>query len=313
MTKSIKVGLVGVGSMGRNHFRVLNLLETFELIGIHDIGISSPEYNGVRVFSQFDELAKICDALVIASPTTTHFEYIVKASQFVKNIFVEKPLTATLADSKAIRQLGMDKNINLQVGFIERFNPAVTELKKLLNLSKSVVSIDFTRTNKLSSRITDVDVITDLMIHDIDLALYLNGPVRSVAAQGVRDGEMIGYASALLVHENGKFSRIQSSRITDKKIRSIQATCRDCFIDCELLRKEIKLYKETQTVEPVQGAPYKIVSIEESIEVLPREALQLELIAFGQLCVGSIKQGDIPNVEDGCAAIDICHQISSRI
>ena len=102
--------------------------------------------------------------------------------------------------------LSEKNNLNIQVGFIERYNPAIKQLKKILDQSRKVVSIDFTRTNKISKRITDVDVIIDLMIHDIDLALYLNGPIQSVSAHGFVEDKMIDYASVLLTHTNKNFS-----------------------------------------------------------------------------------------------------------
>ena len=105
----------------------------------------------------------------------------------------------------------------IQCGFIERFNPVVSELKRVLE-NEEVINIDFSRTNRLSSRITDVDVVLDLMIHDIDLALYLNGPVKSVVAHGKEEHGLVAFASALLHHENGSLSRVLASRMTEQQI-----------------------------------------------------------------------------------------------
>ena len=229
----------------------------------------------------------------------------------MRNIFVEKPLTEKLESSRAIAEMVKAKGLNLQVGLIERFNPAVEQMKRLLDRSQQVVSVDFVRTNKISARITDVDVVTDLMIHDIDLALYLNGPVTAISAHGVAEGPMIDYAAALLTHENGRFSRIQASRITDKKMRSIQATCKDMFVDCELLRKEITLSRQSE-VEQRPGEPYRISAVEEKIEVVPREALQLELQAFLASCGGDVDPS-IPGGEAGVAAMAVCEQILTAI
>ena len=167
------------------------------------------------------------------------------------------------------------------------------------------------RTNKLSSRITDVDVVTDLMIHDIDLALHLNGPVSTVSAHGVASGPMIDFASALLTHANGRFSRIQASRITDQKMRRIQATCRDMFVDCELLRKEITISRQSE-VEQRAGEPYRITAITEAVEVLPREALLLELQAFVRSISGEETPGR-PKADEGVAAMVICDEIRRSI
>ena len=179
-----------------------------------------------------------------------------------------------------------------------------------LDKSAQVISIDFTRTNKLSSRITDVDVVTDLMIHDIDLALFLNGPVRSVAAHGVAQGQMIDFASALLTHENGRFSRIQASRITEKKIRTIQATCVDMYVDCELVRKELLIHRQSETQQQ-DGGPYTISAVEQTIEVRQQEALLTELQTFVAFC--HAQDVEVPTAADGLQASNICDQIQKAV
>jgi predicted dehydrogenase len=315
MSNPVRIGIVGLGRMGQNHLRVLSLLAAADLRFIYDLDADNvarlSASSGVPAASDLQAALAEVDAVVIASPTTTHADYIALAAQYVTNIFVEKPITERLDSSVAIAEMAKEKGLNLQVGLIERFNPAVEQMKKLLDNSSQVVSVDFVRTNKISARITDVDVVTDLMIHDIDLALYLNGPVTAVSAHGVAEGPMIDYAAALLTHENGRFSRIQASRITDKKMRSIQATCKDMFVDCELLRKEITLSRQSE-VEQRPGEPYRISAVEEKIEVVPREALQLELQAFLASCNGEPDPA-IPGAEAGVAAMAVCEKILTAI
>ena len=183
-------------------------------------------------------------------------------------------------------------------------------MKKVLSQSAKIVSVDFTRTNRISTRITDVDVIADLMIHDIDLALYLNGPIRSVSAHGFIKDKMIDFASALLTHTNGHFSRIQASRITDKKARSIQATCLDMFVDCDLLRREIIINRQTETHQKVMAHIF-ISSIEESVEILPQEALLTELQIFLSSCSGKLVER--PGALEGLQATRICDEIQGLI
>ena len=312
----VRVGLIGLGRMGQNHLRVLSLLAASDLVWVHDANSAHGEdiaaKAGLRHVATIDEAALgEVEALVIVSPTTTHESFIRLAAPHVKHLFVEKPLTEKLESSVALRDLAAELGTHIQVGLIERFNPAVVEMKKLLDRSTQVVSVDFVRTNKISSRITDVDVVTDLMIHDIDLALHLNGPVTMVSAHGVAEGPMIDYAAALLTHENGRFSRIQASRITDKKMRSIQATCKDMFIDCELLRKEITISKNTGVSQP-DGEPYRITQTEEAIEVQPREALQLELQNFLMGCRGDVQPG-APGAAEAVAAMAVCEQVLESI
>ena len=248
---------------------------------------------------------------MICTPTVTHANYIRLAAAYVKNIFVEKPLAATFEEATEVATFAKTKGLNIQVGFIERFNPAVRALRTVLDRTDRIISLDFTRTNKVSSRITDVDVITDLMIHDIDLALYINGPAKSVAAHGFAHGNMIDFASVLITHQNKQFSRIQASRVTDKKIRQIQGTCIDMFVDCDLLRKEIIISRQSVT-RMDEVLPYSITAIQEAVAVAPQEALLTELQAFISNChsLGAI---DVPGVDAGVDAMNICRQIQSAI
>lgn len=311
----LKVGLIGLGNMGRNHLRILSMLKGVELAFVADanaeVAAKAGEAHGIPGVIDPTPLLVGVDAVVICTPTVTHADYIRMVATHVKNIFVEKPLAATLDEATNIAAFVKEKGLNVQVGFIERFNPAVQALKTVLDRTERVISIDFTRTNKVSSRITDVDVITDLMIHDIDLALYLNGPASSVAAHGFAHGDMIDLASALITHENGQFSRIQASRVTDKKIRQIEGTCVDMFVDCDLLRKEILINRHSEACES-GSLPYAISAIQESVAVAPQEALLTELQSFMANCLqpGAVP---VPGVDAGVDAMKICAQIQAGV
>ncbi len=313
--KPIRLGLIGLGRMGQNHLRILSMLKGVELAFVADADAAVAGRHGVTHgvpgVSSLDGVLDAVDAVVICTPTVTHADYIRMVAGKVRNIFVEKPLADTLEEAAAVARLVAEHKINLQVGFIERFNPAVQSLKQVLDKSERVISIDFTRTNKLSGRITDVDVVTDLMIHDIDLALYLNGPASSVAAHGFAHGKMIDFASALITHQNGRFSRIQASRITEKKMRQIEATCVDMFVDCELLRKEIIINRQSE-IRQAEGQPYTISAVQEAIEVRPQEALLSELQAFVASCRGQAS-AETPDVQDGLDAMQICEDIQKAV
>lgn len=312
--KTLKVGLIGLGKMGQNHLRILSMLKSVSLEFIYDIDVPQAEElaNKYEVSLALDLEAALNDveAVVICTPTSTHFEYIKLVGKYVKNIFVEKPLTETQDESRQVLAYADVRKLNIQIGFIERFNPAIEELKTILTKKSPIINIDFTRTNKLSSRITDVNVITDLMIHDIDLALYLNGPVKTLTANGVIENGMVAFANATLHHLNGSYSRILASRITDKKIRLIQATCQDMFIDCDLLRKEIIINKQSVTNQST-NQPYTISCVEEMVAVLPQEALLNELQTFVAFCNG--EEISIPNINDGLNAAIVCDNIQQYI
>lgn len=312
MNKTLKVGLIGLGNMGQNHLRVLSMLKSVELEFIFDYDKEvmkkfSKQYD-VKMSEDIELDLPNVDAVVIVTPTFTHYEYIKNVSKYVKNIFVEKPLTDTLESTNEIVELAKNENLNIQVGFIERFNPAIVELKKVLDHSDGVINIDFERTNKVSSRITDVDVITDLMIHDIDLALFLNGEYETIQSYGVIENNMIAFARATIKHKNGVYSNITASRITEKRIRQVSATCDDMYVDCNLLRKEILVNKQTvkQNYENVS-----LMSIEESINVRPQEALLSEHIAFVDYCLND--DNHVPQVNDAALSMQVASIIQEQI
>ena len=310
----VRIGLIGLGKMGQNHLRVLSLLRGVELAFVHDLdevkAARTAQTHGAAWSADLATLLPQADAIVICTPTSTHADYVRQAAPQVRRMFVEKPLAHTLEESTSLAAFAADERIDLQIGFIERFNPAVQQLGAILAKSERVVSLDFTRTNKLSARITDVDVVTDLMIHDIDLALHLNGPVADVSAHGLADGPMINFASAMLTHENGRFSRIQASRITDKKMRLIEATCTDMFVRCELLRKELQIDRQSE-IQQEEGEPYTISALGQTVEVPPQEALLSELQSFVARCRGTVASG--PGIDDAVRAAEVCDRIQREI
>jgi predicted dehydrogenase len=315
VTKTANIGLIGLGNMGRNHLRVLSMLKGVNLSFIYDQDhTAAARLAATHNVPTFDTLAKCLqqplDGVVICTPTSTHNDMLKAAATSARHVFVEKPMGATLAQAQEMAAFAQSGGIHLQVGYIERFNTAVQQLKQVLETSGGVVSIDFTRTNKLSNRITDVDVITDLMIHDIDLALHLNGPVAKVAAHGVVDGGLVALASALLTHTNGTFSRIQASRMTEKKIRKIEATCKNVFVDCELVRKEVVVHRQSELTQQSSDT-YTINAMQQNVHVSPQEGLLLELQAF----VGNILGGQtaVPTAADDVAAMTVCDQIQKQI
>lgn len=308
----IRIGLLGVGKMGQNHIRNLVILKQVEISFIYDLdaeacGRISKLYD-IKASTNLDEDLQKVNGVIVVTPTFTHADYIKQISKYVKNIFVEKPLTHTLESSKEIVKLAKELNLNIQVGFIERYNSAVVALKKVIKNSNHIINIDFSRTNKVSSRITDVDVVIDLMIHDIDLALSINGKPKKVEAHGyVKDG-IAEYARAIITHENGSFSNIVASRITEKRIRYISATCEDMYVDCNLLSKEVFVNKQSieQYLDNVS-----ISSKSETIDVRPQEGLLLELIDFIKLCQGEIVK--VPNEKDGLLAMEVAIEIQRQI
>ena len=312
--KLIKVGLIGVGKMGENHLRILSMLKNISVEFIYDIDKEKAAYlaekYAVSATVDIEQSLSKVDAVAICSPTHMHYKHLMLVSQFVSHIFVEKPLTDSLATSERVISLAKERCLTIQVGFIERFNPAIQALNRILKNGINVLNIDFERTNRLSDRITDIDVIYDLMIHDIDLALYLNGDIANITANGIIRNNMIAFATANFIHKNGTLSRILASRITEKKFRHIRVTCENLFIDCELLRKEIIINRQSKTESGV-GQHISIANLQETVVVPPQEALLDELTTFFHKSVDANVQ--VPDEIDGLNAIRVCDQIKDII
>ncbi|TVQ98159.1 MAG: gfo/Idh/MocA family oxidoreductase [Desulfovibrionales bacterium] len=315
-SQPLKVGLIGVGKMGRNHLRVLSYMKPVNVAFIHDRNreaeVRLAEEFGTRPAENLEEDLAQVDAVVLATPTSTHLEYIELVSRFVTNLFVEKPLTDSLETTRTAAELARKRNLRLQVGFIERFNPVVTELVKIVGRSTDVVSMDLSRTDKVPDRNLDVDVVLDLMVHDLDLALHLRGPVERIQAFGHTQNGLTALAHAVLVHSNGTISRIMASKITEKRIRQIAVTCPEMYVEADLLQKELVLHRKTVAQ---RYADLSLASVREAVFVPHEEALLAQLLAFAGYCRGRDCAGpaNVPTVEAALASMELAEVIRESI
>jgi predicted dehydrogenase len=309
--KKIRLGIIGLGKMGKNHLNILSFLNSVDVVFVSDLDIK--KHNNKEFFftkNPFPFLNEV-DAVIIATPTSTHFDLIKKIGKKVKNIFVEKPLAHKFSEVKKIINFVKKNKINLKVGFIERFNPAIEGLFKTIKKNEKIISFDFTRTNAVSHRIKDVDVVTDLMVHDLDLAILLNGNVKLVKSFGFKKFGKIVYVSAILQHYNGVFSRILTSKITQKKIRLINVVIENKYVECNLLRKEVYVHRNTR-VQDLSAKTFNYKSFEEVIETGHQEALLSELKAFINSCRG-IENKYLANHLDSYEVMRVCEKIQKEI
>jgi len=217
----IKVGVIGAGHLGKIHLNILSNSD-FNLIGFHDTDVENSEKlaseNGYIFFKEIDSLINLIDAAVIVSPTTTHFEIAEKCINKGKHIFVEKPLTTNSKEARIINKLAKEGNIIGQVGFVERYNQAFISCKEFIDKPKFIESH---RLSDFNPRGTDVSVIMDLMIHDIDIILNINqSKVKKIDASGVSIiSSTPDIANARIEFENGCIANLTSSRISLKKMR----------------------------------------------------------------------------------------------
>jgi predicted dehydrogenase len=310
MHKKIRIGVIGLGKMGMNHLNILSFLNSVEVKFVSDQDNKKNNNKNFFFTKNPFSLLKEVDAVIIATSTSSHYAIIKKLGKKVKNIFVEKPLAHNFSQVKKIINYVKKNKINLRVGFVERFNPAVQSLLKIVKKEK-IISIDFSRANPLSSRIKDVDVVTDLMVHDVDLAILFNGNVKLVKSYGCKKFGKIFYATAILQHENGAFSRILTSRITQKKIRLINVVIENKYIECDLLRKEIYVSSNTK-VKNYSNKNFTYKNLGEVIETRPQESLLSELQSFINSCRG-LNDKYLANHLDSHEVMRVCEKIEKEI
>jgi len=316
----VKVGVIGVGAMGQRHCRVFSNLHHTQLVGVCDTNTSMAhqvaEKYGTSVFSTIEELLSHVDAVSIATPTPAHFHIAQKCLAHGKHVFLEKPMTATVTEAEMLVEMACNSGLVVQIGHIERFNPTYLELTHVL-ADKQVAAFEFKRLSAYDASNTDVCVVLDLMIHDIDLVLDLmNGAEPDVIeATGVSVfSNTVDHATAQLVFPTGAIFTLIASRITEQKIRTIEATTLDAYVEANLLNKSVRVHRRTfaEYISPnYNGVKYRQESLVESIHVPAFEPLMLELEHFANCIVHRA----VPRVtaRDGCQAIKIAEAIKARI
>ena len=279
----MKTLLIGLGSMGSNHLRVLKMLLPKNDILIYDknkkILSSNLKINNNTQSKNLSDLLNVSSKVIIATPTNTHFDIIQRCIKSgIKNIFVEKPLVKTLEESKKIIKLVKKNNIKINVGLIERFNSIFIPLQKILKNEK-IINLDLSRTARVENRNKDVDVVLDLMLHDIDISLKLNGDIKKIFAVGYKKNNIIENATVNLIHKNNSLTRLYASRITDKKVRELNVLTSKFYVEANLLEREFSIYKNASYSEGPKKL-YKVSNNLEKVQSLPTEPLFLELDFF---------------------------------
>ena len=244
----VKVGVIGIGNMGWHHARVLSLLRDADLIGVadpdHERGHLATEQFGCRWFEDYREMLSEVEAVCIAVPTLLHHPVGLACLQAGVHVLIEKPIAASQDEATALINAAHQAHRLLQVGHIERFNPAFRELIKVV-ANEEVVVLEGRRHSPHSDRANDVSVVLDLMIHDIDLVLELaQAPVVRLAAAGGRSAEgPIDYVNATLGFANGVVASLTASKMSHRKIRSLSAHCRSSLVETDFLNHTLHIHR----------------------------------------------------------------------
>jgi predicted dehydrogenase len=242
----LKVGVLGAGHLGKIHLRLLNESKKYELIGFHDADNANGEKVsadfGYTYFKNLDDLIDAVDVIDIVTPTLSHYECAKKSIEKGKHIFIEKPITHTLEEANSLLALETKHGVKGQVGHVERFNPAFTAVK---NAIKQPMFIESHRLAEFNPRGTDVPVVLDLMIHDIDAILsVVNSEVKQINASGVSViSQSPDIANARLEFENGCVANLTASRISLKNMRKSRFFQKDAYISVDFLEKKVEVVK----------------------------------------------------------------------
>jgi predicted dehydrogenase len=316
----LKVGIFGVGHLGKFHLNNWLEIESVKIVGFYDPNDTtakevSKQYN-IKRFSDPEKLIDACDAIDIIAPTHHHFELCQSALRKGKHIFVEKPLAHTMQEASELVNMAKEANIKLQVGHVERFNPAYTAIK---DMQLNPMFIEVHRLAQFNPRGTEVSVILDLMIHDIDIILSLvKSDVKAISASGVAVmTETPDIANVRIEFNNGCVANLTSSRISMKRMRKMRLFQKDAYLGIDFLEKKtevIKLKKEGDEnsfsfdLETPNGK--KTIAVVNPI-IQPVNAIKEELQSF----VHSIQHNTPVAVSeiDGYLAMEVAHQILEKI
>lgn len=319
----VKVGVIGVGHLGQHHVKHYLKIPVADLVGLYDVNTRrASEVAGkysTRSFDSLDELLSLVDAVSIVTPTQHHAEVAQKCIAAGKHLFIEKPITKTVDEADRILKLAADKSLVVQVGHIERLNPALLALK---NMAIKPKFIEVQRLAPYNTRGTDVPVVLDLMIHDIDILLALvDSPVKNIRASGVSImTDSIDIANARIRFINGTVANITSSRVAKDRVRKIKVFQQDLYITIDFLLGLTEVYRivdsENASKDAIISAPLKQNGklreiIYEKPKIKKVDAMHLELKNF----IASVKGSEKPIV-DGVAgrnALEVAIRIHDMI
>ena len=314
----LKAGLVGAGHLGKIHLKLLNQSEKYELVGFHDAdaenGKKLEAEFGYKYFESFDDLLCEIDMLDIVTPTIYHYDYAMKAIENNKHFFIEKPVTQTLKQAEEILYKCREYGIKAQVGHVERYNPAFIGSRDYIH---DPMFIEIHRLAEFNPRGTDVSVVLDLMIHDLDILLSIvKSKVKNIHASGVAVvSKSPDICNARIEFENGCVANLTTSRISMKAMRKSRFFQKDAYISVDFLEKKAEVIRMKEApenptdfdmiIENAEGEKNQILF--EYPNIQPNNAILDELESFANAI-----EYDVPvqvSLEDGTEALKVALEI----
>lgn len=320
----LKVGVIGTGHLGKVHVRLLNGIDNCELVGVYDKDLKksknvAEEFN-LKQYLEIESLLNDSEAVVIVATTSAHYELVKKAFEFNKHVFVEKPITAHIWEAEELVKIAEEKKLKLQVGHIERFNPALIALEKY-ELNPMFIQSD--RLSQFNTRGTDVAVVLDLMIHDIDIILSLvKSEIKDIKASGIAVvSDNIDIANARIEFENFAVANVTASRISQKRMRKMRLFQRDTYFSIDFIEGNTEIIRLLSPDDLPKGGFLNLgeIGIGEKKKCVVYEnptqininPLQYEL----QLFINSVLNNTSPPVTgaDGLKALKVADMIVKKI
>ncbi|PCJ87786.1 MAG: oxidoreductase [Flavobacteriales bacterium] len=319
----LQIGVLGAGHLGNIHLNNLKESEQFELIGFFDPdeekAVKAEQKHNIQRFNSVEEVIDNADVVDIVTPTLSHFDCAEKALKKTKHVFIEKPITNTVEEAKTLMELAKEANVKVQVGHVERFNPAYVAARPFCG---QPMFIETHRLAEFNPRGTDVSVVLDLMIHDIDIVLSLvKSSVKRISASGVAVvSDTPDIANARIEFDNGCVANLTSSRISLKNMRKTRLFQRDAYISIDFLEKksEIVRLKEVNgepdphamVFNPGEGKKPKQIFFD-SPEIEETNAIKDELESFANAINNNIEP--LVTIEDGYHALDVAYKVLDKM
>jgi predicted dehydrogenase len=320
----MNLGILGAGHLGKIHINCALNCGAWNVVGFYDPdpqnAASAAAKFGIRCFDTVEELLAASDAVDIVTPTVTHFELATQALRAGRHVFVEKPVTHTVDEGRQLLELAQETGLKVQVGHVERFNPAVSAIGQM---DVRPMFIEAHRLSAFQPRGTDVSVVLDLMIHDLDLVLHLvKSKVKQVSAGGVAVlSRTPDIANARIEFENGCIANLTASRISMKQMRKMRLFQQDTYISLDFLEKQaqtIRLFdQEDANLPPLdnlmefetqEGKKWLQLQMPEAVAI---NAIEEELRSFAQAIATDTTP--LVSLDDGFAALELAHRILEEI
>lgn len=308
----LKVGVIGVGSMGQHHVRIYAQMPIAELVGVFDANTERAEaiaekYNTVAM--ELNELLEATTAVSVAVPTQFHLNIITQCFEYGVSPLVEKPVVGDVETGEKLRKLAESADVSVQVGHVERFNPAIQAVQDIIE-EFNILAINAERLGPPPERTIEDSAIIDLMIHDIDIVLSLVGEnPDSVMSAGIRGNQ---YGTATINFNSETVATLTASRLTQRKVRRLEITAEECVVEVDYIDQTVEIYRQSMPsyIEKDEGVRYRHESVIERPTVPSTEPLKSELDSF----LNMVQMGTTPEVslEDGLRALDLAQTIEAE-